>query len=90
MNSIVNLNKMMNEFVTRIDSYLKKKNVNVAHINTPLPTVSKPKKDLENKPKEIKETKEEAKEEAKQEKKQVQKEMKYEIPSGKLYEDKKI
>lgn len=90
MNSIVNLNKMMNEFVTRIDSYLKKKNVNVAHINTPLPTVSKPKKDLENKPKEIKETKEETKEEAKQEKKQVQKEMKYEIPSGKLYEDKNI
>lgn len=83
MNSIVNLNKMMNEFITRIDSYLKKKNVNVTHINTPLPTVSKPKKDLEDKPKKEQEIKEKIKEEK-------SKEVKYEIPSGKLYEDRNI
>lgn len=82
MNSIVNLNKMMNEFITRIDTCLKKKNVNVTHINTPLPTVSKPKKDLENKSIEAKDTKEEVKSE--------HEEIKYEIPSGKLYENKNI
>lgn len=43
MNSIVNLNKMMNEFISKIDSYLKAKKVTTTHINAPLPTVEKPK-----------------------------------------------
>lgn len=51
MNSIVNLNKMMNEFISKIDSCLKRKTTKVSHINAPLPTVEKPKvsKEVEKK-----------------------------------------
>lgn len=51
MNSIVNLNKMMNEFISKIDSCLKRKTTKVSHINAPLPTISKPKvtKEVEKK-----------------------------------------
>lgn len=45
MNSIVNLNRMMNEFIRRIDSSLNIKSVKSTHINMILPTVSKPKKE---------------------------------------------
>ena len=51
MNSIVNLNKMMNEFISKIDSCLKRKTTKVSHINAPLPTISKSKvsKEVEKK-----------------------------------------
>ncbi len=45
MNSIVNLNKMMNEFIRRIDLSLNIKNTKSTHINMTLPTISKPKKE---------------------------------------------
>ena len=45
MNSIVNLNKMMNEFIRRIDSSLNIKNAKSTHINMTLPTISKSKKE---------------------------------------------